>query len=107
MGLLAATQADHMTRTVRSPNRLGPNRLRAMKRGNYWTLNSLGYHGGLGKLFKTKRNAEPEFAQGQPLMMRSATVNEVPSAYDPADYNVFGNDQEREEILEAAERELI
>merc|ERR1711881_546302 len=98
LGLAAISQAtpQSMARSVRAPNRL-----RAMKRGNYWTLNSLGYHGGLGKLFKTKRNGEMELNQAaaQPsfpkMMVRSLDEPE------------YVDDYEQSELLAAAERELL
>jgi len=99
MGLVTISQATphSMARSVRNQGPLG--RMRAMKRGNYWTLNSLGYHGGLGKLFKTKRNGDVEQAAAFPkAMMQSDSTIDEPE---------YDQDFEENELLAAAERELI
>merc|ERR1711997_819842 len=55
--LVAISSSTPLDRLARDTARL------PMKRGsNYWTINSLGYHGGLGKLFdvKAKRALESQ-----------------------------------------------
>ena len=82
------TRNDFLYRLTRDTGRI------PMKRSsNYWTINSLGYHGGLGNLFdaKTKRSENKRSLFPQ---MKTRSVS---------DYDDF----DREDIMRQAEAELI
>ena len=63
-----------------------------MKRGSsYWTINSLGYHGGLGNLFDTRAKRSENKRSLFPQMRRSD----------------FEDDFDREDTIRQTETDLI
>merc|ERR1712178_123735 len=96
--LVAISSSTPLDRLARDTARL------PMKRGsNSWTINSLGYHGGLGQLFDVK--AKRAF-QGQiPIQenKRSLFPKLETRSVNGGDYDEFV----RDDVMRAAEAELI
>ena len=92
---------DFLYRLVRDTARL------PMKRGgNSWTVNSLGYHGGLGKLFdiKNKRASdEMPMTENKRSLFHNFQTRSAGNMQGNSDYADF----ERNDVLRAAEQELL
>merc|ERR1712038_731018 len=90
--LVAISSSTPLDRLARDTARL------PMKRGsNSWTINSLGYHGGLNSLFDTK--AKRSFGENKRSLFPKLETRSV----NGGDYDEF----DRDDVMRAAEAELI
>merc|ERR1712217_496322 len=90
--LVAISSSTPLDRLARDTARL------PMKRGsNSWTINSLGYHGGLNSLFDTK--AKRSFGENKRSLFPKLEARSVSGG----DYDEF----DRDDVMRAAEAELI